>query len=650
MKRYLSLVLLVVLIALLFGCVTPSKKQDDLSGYYSMIYTIGREAFQPIAESYLGEGDRVLIVHIGEGSSGIGMRYAVKPEPTEDPDIDPYGYRRYLEDHPFFIEYLENGFINSFLQNGGVGFDRLNLAKRMGDYVEWLRSEDIVFNTSRLDYDYWDDLKEEFDVSKVLVYSVRKVVGKGSEYVGLQLGLTFIDVDNKGKVLYDSIDNVVSTGFPDSKRIHLSKLMLEIPEDSILSFNDHLNQVLSDEGLTAAAAPADGEEGDTGGAAGGIDAVLVKADDIAFLGSYPITEDDFIIEKTLVQRLGSLEQLSLLEKLYKRQYKAPFQLINAVNYINPFRGGEYSEFQNYYGTRYMMTYKVLWDQQTGEIEGVTTENIPLNDKVLGVYVKLIDMTEQGRILLTHFIPTGQSSVIDQNFLYRCFTRLNDLPQTQSAIEETFAMSEEDHATIINKRMEIYKNYLINEFPAYRGIVDTLNTTKSEDVLKNYDLVYKLFDEEEREKVKGDIYYVIAGHLMNGWFEEGITDYLVRNGYMIHDKLESLYSRTLLSHTWEDRYQDSYVEPAVFLSSLNLSEWGADIKQFYNIDKIIYFVALEQAVPDETYITPENVTSEGTAIELSQFYPILSPQINRLLFSILDVNSGDYSLNRNFELE
>ncbi len=657
MKKYLSLLLVVVLLALFFSCVTPSKKQEDLSGYYSMIYTIGQEAFRPIAESHLKENDRVLIVHIGEGSSGIGMRYTVKPEQQADAELDPYSYNRYLEDHPFFIEYLENGFINSFLENGGVGFDRLNLARRMGNYVQWLRDEDIIFNTSRLDYDSWEEIREEFGVSKVLLYSVRNVVGKGKEYVGIQLGLTFIDVDNGGRVLYDGIDNVVSTTFPESKKNYLSKLRFEIPEDGVRSFGEHLEQVLMDEGILAdAGLPMAGEAeeeesfaGD-GGATPGINAVLVKVDDIPFLGSYPITEDDFIIEKELAHRLGGLEQLNILEKLYKRRYKAPFQLINAINYINPFRGGEYSEFENYYGAKYMLAYKVLWAQQTGEIENVTTENIPLNDKVLGVYVKLIDMTEQGRILLTGFIPTSSNAALEQNFLYQCFSRLNELPVVTGALEESFAMSGEDHAALINKRMEIYKNYLINEFPAYKGMIDLLDTANGADVLKNYDLVYKLFDNKERDKVKGDIYYVMAGHLMNGWFEEGITDFLVRNGYIIHDKLESIYSRHLLSYTWDEQYREGYVDRAVFLSNMNLAEWGADIKQFYNLDRIIYFVALEKAVPDEAYFTPENVTSEGTAIELSQFYPILSPRIDRLLFSILDVNSGDYSLNRNFEIE
>jgi hypothetical protein len=214
MKKCLSLLTVVVLFPLFFSCVTPSKKQEDLPGYYSMIYTIGREAFRPIAESHLEENDRVLIVHIGEGSSGIGTRYTVKPEQQADAELDPYSYNLYLDDHRFFIEYLENGFINSFLENGGVGFDRLNLARRMGNYVQWLRDEDIIFNTSRLDYDSWEEIHEEFGVSKVLLYSVRNVVGKG-------------------------------------KKNYLSKLRFENPEEGVRSFGEHLEQVLMDEGILA---------------------------------------------------------------------------------------------------------------------------------------------------------------------------------------------------------------------------------------------------------------------------------------------------------------------------------------------------------------------------------------------------------------
>lgn len=649
MKKFLLLLLAGVLV-LLFGCVTQSEQQYDLSAYYSMVYGIGQDAFQPIAEEYLDEGDRVLIVNIDQGFSVLGMRYQVLPKPDSDPELDPYEYNQYLADHPFFIEYMENGFINSFLVNGGIGFDRMELARQMGDYIGWLRDEKIVFNTSRLSYDWWEELREDFDITKVLLYSVHNIVAKDTEYIGMQLGLTFLDVEKNGKILYDRVENVVSSNFPDNKRVYLPKLYLEIPKDSISGFNDRLEEVLLEEGIVLesdlGAAEEEGDDAPSAGSLSGIDAILVKGDDIPELGTYPITKEDFVIEKELLDKLGQLPGLNLLEKLYPRRYKTSFQFINAVNHINPFRGGEYAEFEQYYGAKYMLEYKVLWAEQTGKIENVTTENIPLDGKVLGVYLKLIDMTEKGRILLTHFLPIGSAQDLQENFLYKCFTRVNDLPFLQEAIEEVYALGEEDNAAIINKRMEIYKNYLISNFPAYRGMIGMLESAHNGEVLTHYDKIYKLFDEEERSKVKGDIYYVMAGHIVNAWIEEGLTDFLVRQGYRIYDKLESIYSRYLLTYRWGG----GEVDDDIFLSPIKLADWGADIKNFYDLDKIIYFIGMEKAVPDTAFITPDSVTSEATAIELSQFYPILSPQIERLLFSVLDVNNGDYSLNKNFSIE
>ncbi len=637
-------------IVLLAGCVTV--KQNDLSAYYSMVHQIGRDAVQPLAEENLGDGDRVLIIHTGPGFSGVGGRYYVDVKKAETiEDEKPYAYNTYMQDYPYFIEYIENGFINSIMDSGGIGFERIEFPGYMRDYVGELLAEDYIFNTSLLEYDWWIDLKEKYDADKILLYSVHNIVQKGVEYMGIQLGMTFIDVNAGGQILYDGVENVVSGGFPESKRVMLRRFFLDIPGDSVTAFEQDLQAVIEEENLLEEegipAAFGDEEEETFTLRQSGIDVVLVKVDDIPFLGSYPITSEDFIIEKELASKLGALDNLNVMEKLYKRRYKTNFQLVNAVNYINPFRGGEYSEFQNYYGTRYMLAYKVLFGEQTGKYEDTRDELIDLQEKILGIYVKLIDMSDQGRILLTHFIPVASDQVLNNNFLYKSFTKVNDLPYITAAIEENFAISrEEEHSTIINKRMEVFRNYLIRNFPAYGAMIDKLNTDKNSDLLKEYDTIYKLFDEEEREKVKGEIYYIMAAHIMNGWFEEGITDYLVSGGYIIHEKLESIYSRYLLDY----RFNGSVVDDDIFLSPMKLRRWGTDIKNFYNLDKVIYFIALEKNVPEAGFITPENVTSETAAAELSQFYPILSHQLEWLLFSVLDVGNGDYGLNRNFNLE
>ena len=634
MKKY-PVLIIGILLAVLFGCTTPSKLQTDLSTYYNMVYKIGQDACTPIAESFLEEQDRVLILHTGQGFEGVGARYWVDEKNPEEPDGDPYEYDRYMADYPYFIEYIEDGFINSVMEYGGVGFERMKLPYYMNDYVNQLLENDYIFNTSILEYNWWEELADEFDVDKVLVYDLHNIIQKDVDYMGVQLGMKFIDVANGGRVLYDSIDNVYSSGFPDSKKTLLRKFFLEIPGDAVEAFGGEVQNVIDDEGLDAD---------------GGLDVVLVKTDDIPSLGSYPITQEDFYVEMEMNRKLGGLENLNVLEKLYKRQYKADFQLINAVNHINPFRGGEYSEFENYYGTPYMLAYKVLFDQQTGKYDDTKDVEIDLKEKILGIYVKLIDMSDKGRILLTHFIPLTTQQKLDGNFLYTCFTKMNNLDQIGTAIDENFALSpEEDHAVLINKRMEIFRNYLIREFPAYKSMFGTVNSNVSADILKEYDLIYKLFNIEERDKVKGDIYYIMAAHLMNGWFEEGITDYLVRNGYMIHEKLESLYSRYLITYNWGG----SNVDDDIFLSPIKLKQWDADdendINNFYGLQKVIYFIPMEKKVAGSDYITPDKVTSEATAIELSQFYPNLSHQLEWLLFSVLDVQKGDYSLNRNFNI-
>lgn len=657
MKKFLAAVLLCVL---LFATGCPTMKQEDLSSYYSMVYKIGQDAFLPIAESYIESNDRVLIINAGQGFDGLGSRYEVeyKKLPKREEKEKSYTYNEYLQDHPFFVEYIESGFIDSIMAEGGIGFDRMDLPNYTADYVNRLREEEYIFGTSVLNYDWWAEkpweeykpadaeggeeekeskapdpsvLKENFNVSKVLIYNLHKVEEKGVDYLGMQLGMKLIDVDNEGEILYDQIINVVSSNFPDSRRVFLNRLYLDLPQASVDSFRDKLDGVISYEGLDVD---------------GGLNAVLVKTDDIPFLGTYPITIEDFLIEKELAQKLGGLDNFNVCEKLYKRRYKKPFQFVNAINHINPLRGGEYSEFENYYGTKYMLAYKVFWKEQTGKFEDWTEELVDLEEKIQGIYIKLIDMSDKGRILMTQVLPIAPGQQLEGNFLYKCFNRVNELPFLLDEIEMSAAIAPDERAVIINKRMEIFKNYLIREFPAYKSMYDNLRTNSETQILNQYDKIYKLFDEEEREDVKGEIYYIMAAHIMNGWFEEGITSYLVNNGYMVHDKLESIYSRYLIQYlddgNWEGR--------DIFLSPIYLKEWGANIKNFYDLDKVIYFIALEKAVPETDFITPGNVTSETAAAELSQFYPILSYSLEWFLFSVLDVNSGDYALNRNYNLE
>ena len=426
--------------------------------------------------------------------------------------------------------------------------------------------------------------------------------------------------------LTDKIENVVSNDYPENKKTLLERFYIDIPGDSVTEFSELLDTTLLDEEITEP-----------------IDTILVKIDDLPVFGNYPITIEDFIFEQELADTLSSLENMDVLEKLYKRRYKEEWQLINAVNYINPFMGGEYAEFENYYGTRFMLGYKILWSEQLGEIEMSGTDLINLKDKILGVYVKLIDMVDDGRILLSHFMPIASPEILATNFLYNCFDRVRTQSQLLTAVEEQGVMSDTDNTVILNRRIERFKDYFMRNSSAYEVIYKTFATTNNADILKHYDLVYDLFD-PAKKLVKNDVYYIMATHLINGWFEDGLTHLLVNSGYYVLEKLESLYSRFLLSEKYDINGDTT------FLSPLLLEEWSANIKSFYDVDKIIYYIPMEKAIPDSNFVTPDLVSSESVAVEISQYYPILSYELKWFLLSLLDVQTGDYVFNRNFDLE
>jgi len=615
----------IVLTLFLASCAT-SVQQNEISTYYSMVYNIGLEAFNPIAEKHIETGDRILIINIGQGFEGTISRYEYK----QDKDAEPFSLPEYLDDRPFFIEYFEKGIIKSVIQNQGRGFERLSLPRGfMNNYSNWLIDNDYIFNTSPLDYENWDQLKLIFNVNKILTYTINKIVDKNNEYIGMQVGLKFIDIDDNGKILHDSIENVVSLDFPDRKMMLLDRYFLEIPDESISDFESRLSEVLNEEGITDP-----------------LTAIIMKSDDIQSLGNYPITVEDFILEQSLTNSITSSDSISILEKLSKRKYKEEWQLANAVFNINPFRGGEYSEFENYYKTPYLLSYKTIWSEQTGEIKNIISDKVNLDQKILGVYLKLVDMNDFGRIVFSHFMPIASKAELESNFLYACFTRVNNLNSIISALDEQGIISESEKSVIINERMEILKHHLLSKSSEYEAIYNLFTSPDNNDILEEYDKLYKLFDFEKARKTSGDIYYLLAAHIVNSWFEEGLNNLLVNNGYYVVDKLESIYSRYLIS----EKYETSDASTNIFLSPLLLDVWGANIKEFYDIDKVLYYIPLEKDVNDGFFVTPDLFTGKTAAVEIAQYYPVLSYELEKMLFSILDIQTGDYLFNRNFELE
>ncbi len=612
-----------ILAAMVVGGCATGVQQDEISTYYAMVYDIGHNAFEPIAAEHIESGDRVLIVNTGQGFAGLGYRFEY--------DFEPFSLQEYRDDHPFFTDYLESGMIRSILKSQGKVYERLNLAGYAADYVTRLREENYVFNTSLLEYDWWEEIRDEFKINKMLVYTVNKVVDSGFVYVGVQLGLKLLDVDAGGQVLWETIENVVSNDFPGSRMIELDRMHVDIPNDSINAFNAGLTERMEEEDLD-----------------GPIDVVLVKIDDIPIFGTYPITVEDFILEQQLGNSLTQLDSVNVLEKLYKRRYKTNWQLVNAVSYINPLRGGEYAEFESYYGTRYMLGYRILWEEQAGKIEeDIRTDIVSLNEKILGVFLKLIDTADYGRIVFCDFIPIAPQQDLDTNFLYRCYAQVAGLEKLVAEVEELGVLSQEEKIAIVNKRMEIMKDYLIRNSSEYE-IMYALNSSGNEAlILANYDKVYDLWGSiAEQKKVKGDIYYLMGAHLANSWFEDGLNYLLVSSGYSVVEKLESIYSRYLI----KKRYGYDTGGENMFLSPLLLEEWGQNIKSFYDIDKIAYFLGLEKQVLDASFLTPDELVGEALAVELSQYYPILSYELDRFLFSMLDVRTGDYVYNRNLSVD
>ncbi len=640
MKKYaFFLICLPLTLFLLAGCVTK-KPQIEIASYYSMVFELGFDAFQPIAEEHVEAGDRVLIVNTGQWFEDLGRRFELKDEKKlkkkgDEEEVTVYDTVEYMYDHPFFTEYLENGFINSILANQGKGFERLAKTDYMVNYRQELRRNSYIFNTSLLDYDSWEDIEEEFDVNKILLYSVRKVVDKNLDYIGVQLWMKFIDMDRSGRILWDGVINATSRDYPEDLIVLLDRMTIDFAEQVLAEFESGLEEKIIDEDLGLP-----------------LDTVLVKIDDIPAFGSYPITEEDFVLEQQLTAVLTNLEGINVLEKLYKRRYKEGWQLTSAVFHINPFLGGDYREFQNYYGTRYMIGYKTLWAEQKGEIEEITADTIKLNEKILGVQLKLIDMAENGRIIYTHFMPLGSDEALNKNFLYNCYKKVNSLSFIVEAVEEAGIVSEEEKMAIINMRMEVFKNFLINSSTAYEAMYEMFAVGDEEKfleqekaILEHYEKIYWLFDPEKQEKVKNHLYYIMAAHIVNAWFEEGLNHLFVENGYTVNEKLESIYARYLI----QKKYKEEGMDESIFLSPLLLREWGENIKNFYDIDKVIYYIALERQVPDVEFPTAEALGKGVRAAEISQYYPILSYELSRFLLTVLDVRTGDYVFNRNFDL-
>ena len=355
-------------------------------------------------------------------------------------------------------------------------------------------------------------------------------------------------------------------------------------------------------------------------------AVLMKIDDIPIFGTYPVTREDFAVENALEGffqsfQLSAGQSVTILEKLYPRQYKQPWQLAHAVHYINPLLGGDYDQFRNYYGAQYLIGYRVLWKKFQGVQLLQGDKDLELNGKILGIYVKVMDMADKGRVVLSDFLTLGTDAELDQNVLYRCYARTKSFGALAQTLRDSGVITDTTHTIIINRRMEIANNYIgektasekfiLNRLPQFSYTEDPKKTAddNAREAVKAFsgsgylrDLMMTSYDvyevlrtfgttgEQNAARKKGtstgkegeekawtqdeERNLTMAVNVMQAWFEDGLCTALVAGDAAPNEKMESLYSRYLILKSVKLVGGDagSATEELLYLSPLLISKW------------------------------------------------------------------------------
>jgi hypothetical protein len=562
--------------------------------------------------------------------------------------------------NPYFIDSFESGLLASVLKKQGKGFERLwpaamdtsdlpaSAVKRLADH----KSGKLVFNTNMLSFNTWSDIQDTYKpnpIAKVLMYSISNVVASGMDYIGIQVSFRLIDVTRGGKLLWSGSKTLTSPKFPREKVPFVGTVRLTIPPQVASQQRDVLARTLREQGVKS------------------MSAVLMKIDDIPVFGSYPVTREDFAVESALEQFFASLsvspgQNVTVMEKLYPRQYKEPWQLAHAVHYVSPLLGGDYSQFRSYYGAQYMIGYRVMWKKLQGVQLLQGDKDVELAGKILGIYVKVMDMADGGRVVLSDYLTFGTDAELDDNVLYRCYARTKGFAGLAAALRGSGVVTDSTHTSLINRRMEIANNYIGEKTASEDFILNRLPQGKDQSALmmayyKAYE-VLRTFgkkpeaskeekEEQETWSASQELNATMAVNLMQSWFEDGLCTALVAGDAAPNEKMESLYSRYLLQKSV--RLADTAVdipEEMLYLSPLLLSRWGstAPLKSYYGIDKIIYFSLLETATPASPYIRPPSSSP------IARFFPFVSYDPDSLQVSVVNVVSGDYELKQDFPLK
>jgi hypothetical protein len=279
-------------------------------------------------------------------------------------------------------------------------------------------------------------------------------------------------------------------------------------------------------------------------------------------------------------------------------------------------------------------------------------------------VKVVDMGASGKIVLSDFITLGTDSELDKSVLYRCFQRTKSFTAMATALRDAGVINDTTNIALINRRMEIANTYIGESAPAEGFMLARLPAGTPDYLMRSsYDAyeVLRIFgkkDEKAAEAAKPassdgkaeapktltkeeEWNLAIAVNLMQAWFEDGLATALLAGDAAPNEKLESLYSRYLLRKSGGQN--DSTVD-LLFLSPLLLSQWGATLKTYYNLDKLVYFSLMETSVPASQHIK----TPAGSP--LARYFPMVSFEPDSLQVSVVNVSSGDYEYKQDFALK
>ncbi len=522
-----------------------------------------------------------------------------------------FSLNEFVKANPYFIDSFESGLLSAVLKKQGKGFERLvtpamdlkDVPDESQKSLKDLLAGRLVFGTDMINFSTWSNVQKTYDpnkISKLLMYSINNVVAMGMmDYVGIQVSFRLIDIARGGKILWSGTKSLLSDKFPKEKTPFLGTLRLTIPPQAVSAQKDAFVRSLRDQGVRS------------------MTAVLMKIDDIPIFGSYPITREDFAVENALEGffgsfQLSSTQTVTIVDKLFPRQYKQPWQLAHAVHYINPVLGGDYTQFKNYYGAQYMIGYRVLWKKIQGVQLLQGEKDLELSGKILGIYIKIIDMADNGRVVLSDFLTLGTDAELDQSVLYRCFARTRSFTGLADALRSAGVVTDTTHTALINRRMEIANNY-ISDITA--GQTPGNEKPSAEDFILNrippgsdqQALMMSYFDAYEVLRTFGEpipkvppsfwskmgfggkkkaedtltptqeLNLTVAINLMQTWFEDGLCTALVAGDAAPNEKMESLYSRYLILKSVrlanpKAANTDADTEEMLYLSPLLISKW------------------------------------------------------------------------------